>query len=105
MEKSKIYSFRLRHGRDDNIIALLDSAPEQERSVLIRQALRALYASGQGSVISPFVPVAPAVKKAAITAPKISPPKEQEFKLPPTEPKEDEVDLDSKMDALINNFF
>ena len=35
--KAYTYSFRLRPGRDDNIIALLDSAPELERSVLIRQ--------------------------------------------------------------------
>jgi hypothetical protein len=38
--KSKIYPFRLREGRDDDLIQWLDGLPEGERSFYLRQALR-----------------------------------------------------------------
>lgn len=38
--KSKQISFRVRPGRDDQIIEWLDSLPQDEKGVFIRQALR-----------------------------------------------------------------
>lgn len=94
--KAYTYSFRLRPGRDDNIIALLDSAPELERSVLIRQALRAFI--GQTQVIQQPKFVIQQNRKEDTY-------KHNEFKPLQTEINNQEIDLDSKLDGLVKNLF
>jgi len=99
--KAYTYSFRLRPGRDDNIIALLDSAPELERSVLIRQALRAFI--GQTQIIQPQIIQQP--KFVIQQNRKEDTYKHNEFKPPQTEVNNQEIDLDSKLDGLVKNLF
>jgi hypothetical protein len=102
--ESKIYTFRLSPGRDDHLISLLDSIPKGEMSVFIRQALRA-FASTQAGMPT-YVPINQPARVVKTEAPKQEATIIQDiaFELPPVKPEDQEVDLDSKMDALISNF-
>jgi len=73
-------------------------------SVFIRQALRAFAGTQTG--IPTYVPINQPVKVVKTETPKQEDTIIQDitFELPPVKLENQEVDLDSKMDALISNF-
>lgn len=87
------YAFRLKKGRDRDLIAWLESFGEGERSFHIRQALRAGIATMNGAGIT-MQQAAPVVQK------------EVEAPIRKAEPKQPATkeEAESKLDDLVNNF-
>lgn len=95
MKETHRYSFRLKPGRDDDLIGRLESMGDGERSVFIRQALRSAW-GGQGAPIPPqpnhLNP--PAAPKEPITW--------QPF--PETETHDAKNELNERLDKLTSMF-
>ena len=88
------YAFRLKKGRDRDLIAWLENFGEGERSFHIRQALRAGIATMNG---------------AGITMQQAAPVVQREVEIPglgKAEPKQPATkeEAESKLDDLVNNF-
>ncbi len=86
------YAFRLKKGRDRDLIAWLENFGEGERSFHIRQALRAGIAAQGG----------PAA--AQQTAPVTMPPVEAPAKEEPKKQVLTKEEAESKLNDLVNNF-
>jgi hypothetical protein len=86
------YAFRLKKGRDRDLIAWLENFGEGERSFYIRQALRAGIAAQGG-------PVA-----AQQAAPVIQQPVESPGKDEPEKQALTKEEAESKLNDLVNNF-
>lgn len=64
MGRSKVISFRLRPGRDNDILKVLDAIPKSiDRSDIIRGALRAFFYPSNADV--PLLPLKPRTPNAA----------------------------------------
>jgi len=66
--RSQRVTFRLRPGRDDDLIAWLESMGEGERSYFIRQVLRRGLNSGRGRPVEQVMPVSPVAPDDLIEA-------------------------------------
>lgn len=88
------YAFRLKKGRDRDLITWLESFGEGERSFYIRQALRAGIATAQGGQAA-MQQAAPVIEKPAAEAPS---------KPEPKKPVLTKEEAESKLNDLVNNF-
>lgn len=90
MKETYRYSFRLKPGRDDDLIGKLENLGDGERSVYIRQALRSAWGGKEAPILPP--PKPEPAKEAS------EPIRWPEF--PDSEIKEDETDLNDRLDKL-----
>ncbi len=86
------YAFRLKKGRDRDLITWLESFGEGERSFYIRQALRAGIAAQSGQVATP--------QQVTVIQQPVKPPSKAE----PKKQVLTKEEAENKLNDLVNNF-